>query len=710
MLYILNRLRIVGASNEKMDTVRYYIFSSYGRYVERFVVLFGAYLVTAKIGLGFYAVHGFATLIWPPAGIALAALFFWGYEMWPAVASAAFAVNFLTGAPAAVALGIAAGNTLEALAGVYIMRDLAGLNPMFERMQDSLGLILTGVTVTMLSATIGVASLVAGGIVMLSAVPQTWFAWWLGDSLAVLVLVPFLLRWLLLPFFSGTPAQIFERIAAFGTLAVADYLAFFNPFTLLADIPLAYIFAPLLWISLRTGPRGLTLANLLTALCALSSILSGHELFGQGNIIQSLFVGQIFVAVVSILFFIFTSIVEERKAAERLLETHVGTLEYTVEKISSADQAKTDFLAILAHELRNPLSPIVSALELIKINGMLPQNISLFETIEVQVHTLGRLLDDLLDITRISRKKFKLQKELVELQSILNHSLDTVRPFVKDRNHRLSVFLPQNPIWLDGDPIRITQIFVNILYNAAKYTNPGGKIIVTVKQQENGLVCIRIADTGIGILPHMFTKIFEPFVQASDSPSGIGTGLGIGLALTKRLVELHGGTITVASEGRGKGSAFSVTLPMLAKVQLPLSASSLYKVEWRSKEKKAIEKAYTILIVDDNKAAADGMQKLLAYSGHMVHVAYTGSAAVEDACVYHPEVVILDIGLPDMNGYDVARRLRSTQGSSLILIALSGYGQKQDKEKAFEAGFNHHLTKPIRVRDVEALLEKNRKN
>ncbi|MFZ1074945.1 MAG: MASE1 domain-containing protein [Minisyncoccia bacterium] len=683
------------------------LFDSRLRYAWRIVLLCGllclTYFATIRIGLNFYPVGGFGDFIWPlTAAIGLAALFFWGYDLWPGILLGTFLIDTIIGAPPFVAAGIALGSTFEVLAGAFVLRGLLSLNPLFERVRDALGLIATGATVPILGATFGSASLVLGGIVRLSDVPQIWMAWWLSNVLAVLVLAPFLFRWIAKPFFTRTPRKIVEEAGAFVLLVLSESLAFFSPFAQLQQLPLVYIFIPLLWISLRTGIRGLTLANLVTALFTLSSTLSGHGLFPQGTVIENLFVGQIFVATVSIIFFVFTATVEERRQMQRSLEEHVDTLEHTVEKISSEDQAKSDFLSVLAHELRNPLAPIVSAIELAKINGVRPENAKYFEIIDVQVHIIERLLDDLLDTTRILHKKLKLQKDVVELQQILNNSLETVQPLMKERGHNLSVSLPKKSIWLYGDSVRLTQIFVNILTNAAKYTNNGGKISV-VCRMEKSAARVQVADTGIGIEPRLLRKIFEPFVQLNESSMGVG--LGLGLALTKQLAELHGGSVSVASEGEGKGSVFSVFLPVLQTAPLPIGVKSKRGADEHRQDVRRAGAIYDILVVDDNEVAAHVLQKLLEHDGHIVEVVHTGEGAIDYVREHRPEVLILDIGLPDIDGYEVAKRLREMSGPALLLIALSGYGQKEDKDKAIKAGFDYHLTKPASVKDIQELLQ-----
>ena len=393
--------------------------------------------------------------------------------------------------------------------------------------------------------------------------------------------------------------------------------------------------------------------------------------------------------------------------AEQIHE-YIKRLEAAMAKISSEDQAKTEFLAILAHELRNPLAPVVSSLELLKIEAQdqnRPDSLRLVEIADAHIRTITRLLDDLLDVTRISRKKFKLRKETIELQSLVRHSLETVDAFYKARHHILTVSLPKEILWVEADPLRLQQIIVNILYNAAKYTDLGGRIELCATYNKEDGIEITVEDNGVGIEHSMLSKIFEPFTQV-DPMAKVGSGLGIGLSLTRRLVELHGGKIWAESEGKGEGSTFHVVLPIIESIQMPIpivpqERPSKTELEVRSNGRK-------ILIVDDNEAAAKGLGKLLEHYGYRVDIVFDGKSALSRMHEANPSAVLLDIGLPGMDGYSVARELRKKYDrDSLVLIALTGFGQAEDKLKAEQAGFNHHLTKPVGIADVENILRKS---
>jgi CheY-like chemotaxis protein len=273
---------------------------------------------------------------------------------------------------------------------------------------------------------------------------------------------------------------------------------------------------------------------------------------------------------------------------------------------------------------------------------------------------------------------------------------------VESRKHSLSISLPPHPIWIEADPLRLEQVLINLLNNSVKYTDPGGRIEL-ICTTEGERVCMTVRDTGIGIAPHMLQKIFEPFLQLSDT-RGSG-GLGIGLSLTKKLVELHSGEIEAKSGGPGKGSEFTVRLPLppLVQLQIPTGKRAAPGTLAKAAISPTIEeKRHRVLVVDDNEAAAKGLSKLLTHKGYEVRVAYDGPGAVEAALRYKPHTIVLDIGLPGFDGYEAARRILA-HGKTCTLIALTGFGQEHDKQRAFEAGFDYHLTKPVNVADIEAL-------
>ncbi len=364
--------------------------------------------------------------------------------------------------------------------------------------------------------------------------------------------------------------------------------------------------------------------------------------------------------------------------------------------LKDADRRKTEFLAMLAHELRNPLAPIRSAVQVLRLTDCDPKTAqSMFEMMERQIVHIVRLVDDLLDVIRINRGTIELRRERVELAAVVRQAVETVRPHYANVDHELSVTLPATPIYLDADPTRLLQVLLNLLNNAGKFSAPGGRMRLTVAA-DGDVVVIKVRDNGVGIAAEHLSRIFEMFAQLDTSLERSRGGLGLGLTLVKQLVERHGGSVGARSEGAGEGSEFVVRLPMLTEViATPIDQSVAALVE---------SAALHILVVDDNRDAVDSMALLLSLSGHEVDIAHDGLQAVAAAAQLHPDVVLLDIGLPHLDGYEVARRIRAQPDDRVLLIAVTGWGQDDDRRRSSEAGFDAHLTKPIDYLDLDKLL------
>lgn len=366
--------------------------------------------------------------------------------------------------------------------------------------------------------------------------------------------------------------------------------------------------------------------------------------------------------------------------------------------LRAADRRKDEFLATLAHELRNPLAPMVNALGMIDAGSLDERGRRAREIIERQLAHMVRLVDDLLDVSRITRGKLAVHKTRVELSGVVQTAVDTARPALESRGHRLDIALPGRPIVVEGDPVRLSQVFSNLLSNAAKYTEPGGRISLRASAA-GGRVEVVVEDDGIGMSEETLTTIFEMFTQgAGDKTNRSPTGLGVGLALSKRLVELHGGTIEAASRGPGLGSRFTVVLPAASDETVPAR-------ERAAERPTAPARSRRILLVDDNVDFATSLAVLLESLGHEVRIAHDGEAALEAAAELEPEVAFLDIGLPGISGYDVAAKLRALPaGGKITMIALSGWGQTEDKQRSTAAGFAEHLVKPVDLATIEDAL------
>lgn len=368
------------------------------------------------------------------------------------------------------------------------------------------------------------------------------------------------------------------------------------------------------------------------------------------------------------------------------------------EKLQEQDRRKDEFLAMLAHELRNPLAPIRSAVEVLAHSELSQTNIKTLDMMQRQVSHMVHLIDDLLDVSRISSGKIQLKKEIVPLDTIILSALEVSRLGIEANNHELVITKDGKNIQLDADPIRIAQVITNLLNNAAKYTPSGGRIELITEQQGDEAI-IRVKDTGVGITADMTSHIFELFTQAGKTLDRAQGGLGIGLAISKQLIEMHGGFISAESDGPDKGALFTLRLPV-AKQQKNTADES-------KNNSNALNTASPrrILVVDDNIDAADMLTMLLQFLGHEVKTVYNGHDAITLASTYQPELVLLDIGLPGMNGYEVAQEFRSNNLiSHSILVAITGWGASDDKQRAQNAGFDYHFTKPIEITKIEQLL------
>lgn len=377
--------------------------------------------------------------------------------------------------------------------------------------------------------------------------------------------------------------------------------------------------------------------------------------------------------------------------------TDISDIKRMEEALRESDRKKDEFLATLAHELRNPLSPIANALQLLNKPGVSAHTAQRArEIMERQVNHLVRLVDDLLDMSRVARGKIDLRPEVVEIADVLEAAVESVEPLISERKHALKVSIAKESITVKGDAVRLCQVFANVLTNAAKYTEAHGDIRLSARREgADAVVCVE--DNGIGIPPELIGNLFEPFVQGNQSAARTYGGLGIGLTLARSLLELHGGGIKVDSEGLGKGARFTVRLPLSS---TPSKSNSL-----EARPTEAHVQQQNILVVDDNKDAADSLAALLRTDSHNVRVAYDGGAALKAAIAERPKFIFLDIGMPGIDGYETARRLRTISGMEKAkIVALTGWGQEKDRMRSAAAGFDHHLVKPPDPNELRRIL------
>jgi signal transduction histidine kinase len=398
-------------------------------------------------------------------------------------------------------------------------------------------------------------------------------------------------------------------------------------------------------------------------------------------------------------------------AADALASRSASALENArlYEEVQKADRQKNEFLSMLAHELRNPLAPIRNAVTILRAAADDPASLQWASSvIDRQVRHLVRLVDDLLDISRITRGKIRLRREALDLSAVVAQAIEASRPEIEARQHHLDVVLPERPVRVNGDPARLAQVLTNLLNNAAKYTEPGGKVSLTVEMSGSppaGEAVVRVRDNGIGIPADMLATVFDLFTQGDHSLDRSEGGLGIGLTLVRRLVNLHGGSVIVASDGPGRGSEFTVRLPLATAGagEQCLDAESLDRDSRDAAP--AANLSLRVLVVDDNVDGADSLTRLLRLVGHDVRMAHDGPAALTIASEFLPEAVVLDLGLPGMDGFEVARRLRCRpETCGAVLIAVTGYGRDEDRFRSREAGLDEHFVKPVDVSALRALL------
>jgi signal transduction histidine kinase len=376
-----------------------------------------------------------------------------------------------------------------------------------------------------------------------------------------------------------------------------------------------------------------------------------------------------------------TAIVVQRRLAE--------------ERLREADRRKDEFLATLAHELRNPLAPIRNGLQVLKMSDRQEAREQARTMMERQLEQLVRLVDDLLDVSRISRGRIELKKEPVPIEAVLDGAVETSRPLIDQMGHTLTVTLPDHMVVVDADPTRLAQVFLNLLNNAAKYSDRGSTITLKAERQGSDVV-VSVRDTGIGIAADQLPRLFDMFSQVDRSLAQSQGGLGIGLSLVRGLVEMHGGVVEARSEGLGRGSEFVVRLPVVVEASVPPKAG------WQG-EQPIPRSSLRILVVDDNRDGADSLSEMLRIMGNDTRTAYDGLEGVELAEAFRPDVILLDIGLPKLNGHDACRRIRERAGGRpLVVIAQTGWGADEDRHRTTAAGFDHHMVKPV---DPTALMK-----
>ncbi len=650
----------------------------------------------------FYNLHTSPAIIWSPAGISLAFVLIYGYRMWiPIFLASLFASFFNPTSPPFIIMFVGAiASTVQPILGVYLLRKI-GFNNTFSNTGNVLKFFGLVVVISAIAPLI-----ITPTQALMGTMTDTFFVTftrsWTGRLLSILAMTPLIVTWWPWKKITATFKEGTETALAFGLLLVSIYFTFWSNILLsYSFLLLVALFTSLFWVSLRLSERAMFLSIFLLTVLGMAGSIFNTEALKPLN--ERLFGTELFIILIAPIFFTFSSLLNERRITIKKLEENMDDLKSALHKLDNDDRSKNEFIAILAHELRNPLAPLMSTLELLKLQKQTPDAIQMISAAENQLQSMKRLLEDLLDVARVVQKKFKLQKQEVDLHNAINHCVYSTEAIMQSHRHTLAIVsMPKQKVILNVDPVRFEQIIVNLLNNAAKYTEPEGWVGLSCAVID-GKLEIKVEDNGIGIAPENIRNIFQPFHQIRPKPH-VGTGLGLGLSLVKRLVEMHEGEVSVSSPGIGKGSIFTVTFPLSAQSVLPLK-----KPETKSKKiltkkvKNEYDEKFKVLVVDDNEPAAQGLGRLLGIKGHEISLAYGGIEAIKIASEFGPQIILLDIGLPDIDGYEVARKLRRSNYSG-TLIALTGFGQDEDKLRAVNAGFNHHLTKPVGLAELENVL------
>jgi signal transduction histidine kinase len=649
-------------------------------------LLLVVYFAAGRFGLSQFAViHPSAAAVWLPTGIALAALLLGGLRLVPAVFVGAFLVNATT-ASYVSALGVAVGNTLEAVLGMVLVERFAGGRNAFAGAARMLKFTaLAGLLSTAVSATIGLASLRLGGYAEDVESRAIWFTWWLGDAAGAVLVTPLVVLWWMNRGWDSTGHKTEEALLLLGAIGVVGGLTFFHPE--LARYPLAFLcLAPLVWAALRFGPREIATALAVLAVIATAATTTGRGPFAVLLQNEALLVLQAFLILIAMTALPMSALTIERRA---LLERERAARA----DADAASRAKDEFVAILSHELRNPLAAISTAAAALDSGAdSREHHAPLVASIRRQSQHLARLIDDLLDIGRMTANKLILRREPLELADAVRRCVDSM---IAARGLELGrVELALDPVWIDADPVRITQIVENLIGNALKHTPAGKRIQVSVR--DIGAVAeLSVEDEGLGIRSDLLPRVFDPFTQGQQGLDRSAGGLGLGLTLVRRLTELHGGTIQARSAGAGLGSSFVVRFPSYpAPAEAAVAAS----------EQAPAKRPHRLLVIEDNADARQTLCALLQALGHEVHEAADGETGVSAALRLRPDLVFVDIGLPRVDGYEVARRLRSAQLSA-HMVALTGYGREEDIQRARAAGFDEHLLKPATLEQLCATIE-----
>ena len=639
------------------------------------------YFAAGRIGLTFAAIHSSASAVWPPTGIAIAALLLLGYRAWPAVFAGALLVNLTTSGSVVASFGIAAGNTLEGFVAAWLVDRFARGASCFDRVGDVFRFGGIAALATTVGATLGALTLAVTGQAAWPAFPGIWATWWLGDLAGALIFAPPIVLWFRDPRVDIAPGRVVETILAPALVLAVGVLCFAAPVA--SSYPIMFLCVPpLAWVAFRFGARATATYVAILSMIAVYTTTNGVGPFVLANRNESLLVLQAFMATLAMMMLPIAALVADHRRANAQLEASAAHERRARAEAEAASSAKDDFIAMLSHELRNPLQAISSSVWLMERPGNVDEGTArALDIVRRQSEHLTRLVNDLIDVARLTAGRIAILPQPVNLAEAVRRNVSALDASGGFKDHKVEVDV--QPIWLRADPARLDQMLSNLLANAVKYTPSGGTVKVSATREKNEAL-VRVRDNGAGIPADLLPRIFDLFTQGERGIDRREGGMGVGLALVQRLARLHGGRVEATSDGPGKGSEFTLRLPVDERAIGPVDAA----------ESARESRPRRVLIVEDHADVRHALRTLLEHDGHTVYEAVDGAEGIDAAERLKPDVVLIDIGLPRVDGYQVAQAIRAKLGR-LRLVAVTGYGQPEDKRRAREAGFDEHLVKPV---------------
>ncbi len=668
-------------------------------YPLAFALVLAVYFTAGKLGLALAIIHTSASPVWPPTGIALAALLVLGYRVWPAILVGAFLVNVTTDGTMATSLSIAVGNTLEGLLGAFLVNRFAGGAGVFTRAPDILRfVVLAAVLSTAVSATIGVTTLAGAGLAEWPRFGLIWLTWWLGDATGALTVAPALVLWSRNPAVRWARSQVLEASLLVLTTIVVAFLVFngrlFLPHPM--TYPVAFAAIPtMIWAAYRFGPRGSATLILVLSGIATWGTLNGDGPFAVGSPNESLLLLQAFLATMAGSKLTLAAVVAERRRAEEERRQLLQAEHAARADAEEANRAKDQFLATLSHELRTPLNAMLGWATLLR-SGQLdtPTQARALEAIERNVRLQTKLINDLLDVSRIVTGKLSIERQPVELAPVVEAAVEAVRPTAAARSILLEVSMDRATGRVFGDAARLQQIVANLVSNAVKFTDARGRVRVRLERRGER-VELRVSDTGKGIAPELLPRIFERFHQAESASTRSHGGLGLGLAIVRQLVALHGGRVSAESPGVGQGSTFTVELPAAgAEGAGPPGGGPDRGADWPSLA------GLRVLAVDDDADARHVVSVVLETCGAKAAVVASVAEALDALGRAEFDVLVADLAMPGQDGYELISQVRARERSNprIPAVALTAFARREDAARALATGYDAHLAKPVEPR------------